>query len=140
MAMTTEIKENIFALYWKQNVRRYKPTYGSHKTTIVNGQSFQGALLLKNLSNITNDDIIEVCVINGDTLPENKELIDEDGIQSAKEDIISSFKPWDGNGNGFIECRNVCHIIDFLRSRSYALPAMGFSVDQLVEEGIFQLI
>lgn len=30
-------------------------------------------------------------------------------------------------------------VIDFLRSRGYALPAYGHSVDELINEGIFKL-
>lgn len=97
---------------------------------------------LKSLSHITDEEAIEVCVINGDTRPEDNTLLDEEfkeGLDSAKEDIIASFKPWDGSGNGYIECRNAPFIIDYLRSKGYALPAFGYSVDQLIESGVFKL-
>jgi septum formation inhibitor-activating ATPase MinD len=34
---------------------------------------------------------------------------------------------------------NYIHVVDYLRSKGYAIPAFGYSIDGLVKEGVFQL-
>lgn len=43
------------------------------------------------------------------------------------------------SGRKFSMLFNGTHIVDFLRSRGYALPAYGYSVDDLVEDGIYKI-
>ena len=43
-------------------------------------------------------------------------------------------------GSADIICDEVVHIIDHLRSRSFALPYLGVSVEEMVKEGFVELI
>ncbi len=78
---------------------------------------------LKNLSDITDEQAIEVEKILG-----HKVFV---GIKFIERFIADAFFD-----NPFSIC---IAVIDYLRSKGYALPAFGYTVDQLIEENIFKI-
>lgn len=130
--ITPEIKAKIFALYWGQEIMVWFYTGGEKAKSLckVAGNHMKsyyierGCLEVKPLSSITDEDAI--------TLPNGyhktrKELIDyycEYDDATAIRRFFADLKPVD---------------YDHLRSLGYALPAFGYSVDELVEAGVFKL-
>ncbi len=121
--ITPEIKKRILALYWGQEVLRWKPTYGSHRIGKV-GEPLMGHLYLTPLSKITDEDAIEVGRLNG--IKTDNPLL-----------VGKSLAYWLGKDKGRRDV--IFEVADFLRSRGYALPAFGHSVDDLVKAGVFKL-
>ena len=80
-------------------------------------------LEVKPFYQITDEYAIELAKLSGLSDDEMQELMDD------KTDWITSIN------------LNELPLIsaDFLRSKGYALPAYGYSVEQLVEEGVFKL-
>lgn len=126
--INNENKAKFFALYWGQKVAENPIGY-----LIVNGttldyihtNSMDCILNLKPLSSISDEDAIEVARIAG---------VGEDDINTGlkpdfRESIIAILD----------ENMYPLEISDFLRSRSYALPWMGLSVDEMVEAGWIRL-
>ena|SRR5690606_30921608 len=144
MENTLENKPKFFALYWGQKVLRCK----TFNATTGNG-----------LSGLMNVDV------NSETIKENwfleltplSQISDEDAIEVYKiilgEDTSSTKDDMIFYGKGF--CREydtdnenlefsqtyweIRNVIDFLRSRGYALPWMWISVETLVEWGWVKL-
>jgi hypothetical protein len=133
MENTLGNKAKFFALYWGQNV---------HNGLNSGGEEFQVAqinrfiiqymentfLKLKPLSSISAEDAIEVGrILKIDFKPQY--LINE-----VREWIDCRF------GFGRIEHRFECfEILDYLRSKGYALPFMGVGVETLVSWGWVKL-
>lgn len=86
-------------------------------------------LLVTPLSDITDEDALEVA----NMLRWNR-YSEESKIHQAKE-LFSSHMFRQTN----ISAWEWLGIFDFLRSRGYATPCAGFTIDQLVEAGIFNL-
>lgn len=126
MENTLENKAKFFAQYLKQKVvfktdwecfndkslMELDPTYLQTGNNVLVG----GYLVLKPLSSITDDDQRYVL---SDKLCNSMELVEEDKI-----------------GAFFI---SDCYLTDYLRSKGYALPYMGLSVETLVSYGWVKL-
>lgn len=122
--MKTEInlenKANFFGNYWGQKYMysndwgRFSESVGCHhfSTHLPNA-----VLILKSISSITPN---EQGFITSSKITNDTTLIIEDKI-----------------GNYFL---GDLYITDYLRSKGYALPWMGLSVDQMVEAGWIKLI
>lgn len=90
-------------------------------------------LLAKPLSQITDEDAIEVSLIHGG---DKKSYTNDELIKGGKIILKSSFTP-----NGFSDSPMsfIIETIDYLRSKGYALPYMGLTVEQMVKAGWMQL-
>lgn len=122
MENTKDNKEKFFAQYWGQKVG--KTDYESQlwiNERFLNSISF---LQLKPLSSITDEDAIEVSKIWGSKV-ESKILGNIIAIRIGTK--------------AESEVRNSIGVIDFLRSKSYALPYMGLSVETMIEYGWIKL-
>ena len=116
-----ENKAKFFALYWGVKCLKnilLNPDIPSHKVEIGNCKGLpQQFLELTHLSDITDEDASKIGFINGG-------------------DFRFYFENWGAE-------KMVDHFsiqrIDFLRSKSYALPYMGLSVDKLIEYGWVKL-
>lgn len=84
------------------------------------------SLLLTSLADITDEDAIVVAKIAGQTAG--------DPIYWGKELIINHL-----NKRSNVWGQDWIRIFDYLRSRHYALPFAGYSVEQLIECGVFTL-
>ncbi|MES2593169.1 MAG: hypothetical protein V4608_14905 [Bacteroidota bacterium] len=130
MENTLENKAKFFAQYWGQylvimpKISMNIPIHVHH----VNLSHIQECVLqLKNLSSITDEDALECYNIHF------KGYLDKD-IRPSESRINFS-------KNHIIKPIEVCilEVTDCLRSKGYALPYMGLSVDQLVEYGWIKL-
>lgn len=129
--ITQETRAKIFALYWGQEIAfhlddsvllKVEDIISIIKDLPATGR--QLSLLLTPLSAITDEDAIEIAKICG---------IEEGVISSGlKKDFRKNLS------NDLFDDMTI-DIADFLRSRGYALPAFGFTVDELVEVGVFKL-
>lgn len=130
--ITQEIREKIKALYYGQNVLRYKPTYGSYKIRECK-PPFTGHLYLKALSDITDEDAIEVFKIQEYRDRKFKDISFDDDKGTlcvcieTDEDEYGVFEAVYSNG------------VDYLRSKGYALPAHGFTVQELIDAGVYKI-
>lgn len=117
---TLENKAKFFAIYLGQRVMRCK----TFNVTTGHG-----------LSGLMNVDV------NSETIKENWFLELKPLSSISKEDANEIFKmaiPYTGRYE-ITTIFNSSAIVDFLRSRGYALPWMGLSVDQLIEYGWVKL-
>lgn len=125
-----ELKQKVFALYWGQKVLKVTP----NQTEIVGKGGWNLShpdfyIEVTTLSQISDEDAIEVAKINGELkFPTYNINIT---IQAIKEALIEAIQV--GSLHMPIE------MIDYLRSKGYALPAFGYSVEQLIEKLIFKL-
>lgn len=90
---------------------------------------------LKSLSSITDEDAVEVAKIWNWQLDDNKLGI---GRRHGLVQIINSESPYGSSGTPFFE-RQI-KAIDYLRSKGYALPWNGISVEQQIEWGWIKLV
>lgn len=125
--ITLENKEKFFTQYWGQKVITNDNLSSIGVATYVNGTSIiLEYLLLKPLSSITDEDAIEVARIAGYTnvvydMRKKKSLIRM--VKDAISNHILTYK-----------------IVDYLRSKGYALPWMGLSVEEMIDAGWIKLI
>lgn len=127
--ITPEIKQRIFALYWGQKVcRAVYPHEGEHIDKVGQWNIHHITNLeLSPLSSITDEDAIEVMLNGGrNTYKTNLETI----IGRLKTIGYIDVDKWD---------YFPISVWDYLRSKGYALPAFGYSVDELVEVGVFKI-
>jgi len=127
MENTLENKAKFFALYFMQRVYN-NSNYPENKNTLLDYALLSYTdkaeyLELKPLSSISEEDAIELAKIENDFT---------DPIRRGKAIIR------------FFEYSSYRHytcgrMIDFLRSRGYALPWMGLSVEKLIEYGWIKL-
>ena len=130
--ITLETKEKIIALYYGCEVFNAIINDGTFKLITVKASTMtllnkQDHLLLTPLSQITEKDAKE-CIKIYECIHTPHGAITEysQSIQKIREAI----------------CQIVVHsqpAADYLRSKSYALPAFGYTVEELVEDGIFKL-
>lgn len=153
MENTLENKAKYFALYWGQSILRFPivdeqsphakpanveiPSWALYKE--YNYWSVQnGYLELKSLLSITNEDVMEVAKIyysyNQYAYSDHNEYIED--ITKEGRDIIQRLI------NGTLASHSMLilsNILDYLRSKGYALPWMGLSVEQQIEFGWVKL-
>lgn len=126
---TESIKTKIVAQYWGQKV-----LYVGGVGLVVVGKGGWNLshpdffLQLKSVSNISNEDAIEVGkLMNLSHLQPYSNLI------SLVKNILDN---WNIQGNVILWLK----IYQYLQSKGYALPYMEYSVDDLVKAGIYKLI
>lgn len=133
MENTLENKSKFFAQYWRQNVLG-KNKYGYVGVCPNLFLDFQGDeyLELKPLSSITDDDAVEVIGLKEFVLRQNNKESGDFGC-SASNIFVNT-----------LYCKDESYLIgnrqlDYLRSKGYALPYNGLSVNQLLEYGWVKL-
>lgn len=132
-----ENKAKFFAQYWGQKVMRRANEFLLHNTYEVNGGNLDRnasilVLLLKPLSAISDEHAIEVANIFD--LDEDKRKATDlaEWIEALFTETAGYYI--DGyTGNQLLEA------IDYLRSKGYALPYLGLSVEQQIEYGWIRL-
>ncbi len=129
-------KAKFFALYWGQDVL----SEWGERLIVVDGKMdrvydiSEMFLQLKPLSAISDEDFITLCEIldpNKETYQNQKDVLE---YKSQIELILSETNI----GDPFPIVR-AFKLIDYLRSKGYALPWMGLSVEQMVESGWIKL-
>lgn len=131
MENTLENKSKFFALYWGQKVLYVGGVglvnIGSGGWSLRHPDFF---LELKPLSSISDEDLIECYHLHS-------AFIAYDYTMDFKP-VLEMATHWRTNGGikDIIRCQ---YTIDFLRSRGYALPCMGLSVEQLINYGWIKL-
>lgn len=159
-----EIKEKIFALYWGQEVSKHTELNGeAQKVGLDNFREAEWRYLeLKPLSSITDEDAAIIAMLLVQWPDSMVKLTAKDvEVRSRRDgdhnwDIVviefsgtnkwcikyrhNDFMGWrDSNGRCESTLFNHSQVTDFLRSRGYALPAFGFTVEELVQAGIFKI-
>jgi len=127
MEKTLENKAKLFALYWGQNIIEDEDNSGNKNIYPVvssNMYCFQESVLLLNcLSKISEYDCLEISKICAK------------GWFSSYYDLrIENIKKF-----AYLYSRNSQEVTDYLRSKGYALPYTGLSVETLVEYGWVKL-
>jgi hypothetical protein len=118
-----ENKAKFLALYWGQIILSHPDAFGL--SSVCHEVRFDNAIAnLKPLSQITDDDAIEIAkIVVGDQF-ENPLIIGQ------------SYGYWlNKKSNYSLDWK----VIDNLRSKGYALPWMGLSVDEMIEAGWIKL-
>ena len=136
--ITPEIKQKIFTLYWGQEIvimphftKPQEPMcvfqywYDEIFESVTVGD--ESCLHLKSLQSITDEDAIECGFMQCDD-----ESSANYGMSASGCFVDALSSP---NFYGILDL----HAIDYLRSRGYALPYMDWSVDELIESGVFKL-
>ena len=126
MENTLKNKAKFFAQYWGQKIGVMN-TDQSIKFRVGKNDLFQ-LIELTSLSSITDEDAIEVT-----------KLIGRDGNRGRNIDIIKLFTVGSNWLFGSVNAILVIKASDYLRSKSYALPWMGLSVEKLIEYGWIKL-
>lgn len=158
--MTVEAKAMFFAQYWGQKVRVWAVNGDANVFKV--GQTYMSkhilkncSLLLKPLSSITNEDATEVAKIldfhDGDGLiiQRNKDHI---GIYDKYNDepfrlntlymyhnVLEIFSKDERRKVFQYDLERLLQVTDYLRSKGYALPWMGYSVEEMVQAGWVKL-
>ena len=127
-----ENKSIFFAQYWGQRVVRHLGLGLEEHTFLVNENILckyditEYYIRLTPLSSITDDDAIEVAKFEGSF---------DDAIIRGNYLINNILVVDDYNSDTHL----VIKIVDYLRSKGYALPYMGLSVEKLIEYGWIKL-
>lgn len=129
---TIENKGKFFAQYWGQKVFKVWNVTTSVK---FKGQS-SGFIELKSLSSITDEDAISVWdLLNPDG--GNKKHLDKREIIEQGKNIAKSLQYSNSGWMVGLSCVIACY--QYLRSKGYALPYMGLSVEKQIEYGWIKL-
>lgn len=117
-------------VYWQENGEGGKslPPIEVNPITLIESEHCK--MLLKSISSITDEDALEVANI----LTIDKEDLVLDWKQEMIEILSSEFATTANSLHRF------SHACDWLRSKGYALPYMGLSVEKLIEYGWIILI
>lgn len=133
-----DIKVKIFALYWNQEVMKH-PDAGlmkvSPQTMWSWGISNGTHLLLTSLSNISDEDAIEVGKMLYDYFRSPNGLSGDEYFLKTGKDWIDNYI--NGKRNYLID-----PVVDYLRNGTktpYALPAFNLSVQQQIDQGIIKI-
>jgi len=143
--ITLENKAKLFAVYLGQKII----LTGDYNRNLYNVQPYSLSLIIKGnnstslklkpLSEITDEDAIEVAMLC---------FAYKEGYYITKTEILNDAK---NEGHGLIKkiidnklplsitAYAISGVIDFLRSKGYALPWMGLSVEQMVDFGWVKL-
>lgn len=132
--MTKEEKEQYFACHYGQKVMMGNNAGSAVKVDRTwNWEHISFYLELAPLSSITDEDAVEVARVvhqadHFKTIKQGRRYV---------ESVILSIKQYhEGYYYPYMKCISV---IDYLRSKGYALPWRGYSVDQLIEQGWLKL-
>lgn len=132
--INNESKAKFFALYWGQLIGLgLNGQLDINKSKFKAQSAFTECIELKPLSSISDEDAIEYFDI----------LWYENHKSKSKEFKIDLGKDW---ANSILSQRmglissNLIYGYDYLRSKGYALPWMGLSVEEMVEAGWIKLI
>jgi len=125
-----ELKEKFFAQYWGQNVCTTRNGFGVlyRPDFIISGNGIEDYhLLLKSLSDISDEDAIELMQIL-DCNPDQR---------LGKRIVLGLFENTEENKylDGYLFYWDVPIIVDFLRSKGYLLPFNGLSTEELISRG-----
>lgn len=130
MELDKELKEKFFALYIGQKVLCDNIIKNMLLNKSWNWRHDDFWLELKSLSEITYDDLKEVGyrIINR----ERNKKYDAFSLEDGKAWIRGGMKPI----MGLSECADV---VDYLRTRGYAIPFMGITVEKMIEANWIKL-
>ncbi|MDV3536821.1 hypothetical protein CMU91_14980 [Elizabethkingia anophelis] len=138
MENTLENKAKFFALYYGQEVKRsYLPEQTSLQ--VIDRDVFwighliiNGYLELKSIEDITDEDAYFIGALFGwEEVTSNRDTIIYNGRQIK--DYIN-YHP-----NSHCDIQKYYQLLDYFRSKGYALPWMGLSVEKLIEYGWVKL-
>lgn len=129
MENTIENRHRFFSLYFGQDVYMFNDAHPcinpmTYWNIIENETEENDFLLLKPLSSISDEDAIEIRKLNGNITANNK-LVGHTLVHWLYKEGTSRDIPFEA--------------VDYLRSKGYALPWMGLSVETLVEYGWVKL-
>lgn len=129
-AIDTETWEIIFALYYGQNVAQYK-YYDDNKHHRVKDVSscYNQTLHLKDIKDITDEDLMKCYHLHSG-------IIGYDYTQDFGAPILMG-RHWLTNG-GLKDLQKYSVLVDYLRAKGYALPAFGFTIQELIDTGVFR--
>lgn len=125
--LTPELKERFFALYWGQKVMKDK--FRPDKLFMVQpheAESDRTCLMIRTLDQITDEEAIEVAKI----IWEKESEKDMHTAEEGRWYLIYRCK---------LDRKEHPALIDFLRSKGFAVPYMGHSVEELVDAGWIKL-
>lgn len=149
MKNTVENKSKFYAQYWGQNILshpEYKEEDGNSDVSHYLTKFFQVDdgyfLLLKPLSSITDEDVIKVArIISGNV---RERIIGKDEYRVLVSIGEGELGVWfDGEllvSDAFQNPLLILECYDYLRSKGYALPYNGLSVEKQVSYGWIKLI
>lgn len=122
MTNTIENKAKFFANYFGQKVGRYKPEFENHFISLKHSVSDDEYLELTPLSQISDEDALQV-----------SKILDANFDENTLSDSARIFHI--NRGKGHVLPSRPCRsdVCDYLRSKGYAMPYMGLSVEKLVE-------
>lgn len=139
--ITKQERQSIFALYLNQPIAHHNDLiridgctpldiFGTHSEEFIERYS----LFVNTLSHITEQDCIEIQSISSKWHDANPlDLLD---VPEWLDEIMT--------GNcatyaDYVSGEQIIEIVDYLRSKSYTLPAFGFTVDDLIAAGVFKI-
>lgn len=136
MENTIENKQKFFSLYWDQEVFKHPENTECYcvdfDALISEREEFH--LLLTPLSSITDEDATDIATIVT-SWDIHSPLPPEDVYEWLDEVLFNNSNTCADYVSGF----EMLEIIDYLRSRGYAMPYMGISVETLAEYGWIKL-
>lgn len=127
MENTLENKSRFFAQYWSQRIAIQNEGGGSGFSYEINEATIcdikYDYLKFKQLSQITDEDAIEVATIVSNSIrdADTGDLVTLFYTEVKKDPYVLAFASYE--------------TVDYLRSKGYALPWMGLSVEQLISYG-----
>lgn len=122
--MNPAVKKKIFDLYTGQT--KSKIDY-----YMMNNEE---QLILKPLMLLSNNEVYEYTEL---LWPDR--VTDDETFESLRDTIIKLFQNENTDVQGFTLFTFI-HVLDQLRSNGYALPAFGYTVEQLIKEKVFRMI
>lgn len=132
--ITQEFKERYAALYWGQKVA--VGTKHHDQLFVIGKGIFEiwciEKLRLRSLESITDEEAVEVARI----VYSNSAFHTPEYGKSFIKKVVNG-DSWNAH---YYAYGKVLHAIDYLRSRSFALPYLGVPVDEMVKEGFVELI
>jgi len=139
MENTLENKSKFYAQYWGQDVLEIpedEQTWNLFDMEDEDGESIvpKSNLLLTPLAAITDEDAIEVANILG--YPDDYFYVKAWGVDRIQHVKNRANKLWD---DAHLSGKKLWFVLDYLRSRGYALPYLDASVEDLVKMGWVKL-
>tara|TARA_B100000378_G_scaffold236018_1_gene202678 strand:- start:2565 stop:3005 length:441 start_codon:yes stop_codon:yes gene_type:complete len=131
-------KAKFFAQYWDQKILTGIPVDKPFTFRRLNHQNIQKGIMysfleLKSLSDITDEDAIKVAKIA------NWSPLHADRVKAGKQIIFGDFgipeEAVDSSDEDYDSILNYIPVFDYLRSKGYALPYNGLSVEDQIEYG-----